>query len=727
MTDLKIRSTGSFWNPTLGCYVQLGGSKPRHPSSVYVGKAVRLQVRGVGAGLGTPGLPGFPGFPNTHAKLLMTPPKRKKKRGSATTLTHDQKLVWCVDSTTLGPFELTFLINMGSGAVLASLLHRNQRINSSDFQLFLEQSLRIPLTTRPMILITDSARAFVNDDVEAQCASNGLVLSRTEDYFNPIERVVGLIQRGIARTVLKTHMQSRRSRHLVRIWDQLKANPRVTDHTIQALKKGSVGARAGSHVFREALWQTPVFQEGKNAARAVYAAIVDLNDQPFDAGSQVSRRDCDIAIFIVPVILPSKGYPDTARIKSMSLDSVSRTQSAVQVVRNALSESPVVQTVPIDDFVNSVCQVRQNPDATVEVLTQGLTVINQNINRVNTNVGEVLRAVVDTAQVNEDRLSQHTQRLEAYIRKLEQQIHDQSVHQQQSTDKLNASHAHLNAIVTEVAANTQPRKKKTPGLTRTPLAPIHLGHMEQLMNATFAERNHYAVCRMRLCLVILFLTGMRVSELRQFRLKHLSTLFGRKFKGRKATRSITYDVSKTRKVHTQPLTDVGSRYAAKFQGEFRHLQELRKAWHHDWESSFLVSSEKLPYKPMSTEHLDRLVNLSLGQLDQPDHGLRYRSHSFRRGYIKDLWVRTNGDLKLTSVLIGHRSTATTARYIELDPADTIDAMARHGLITPRHAAHLTTELAQTQTPAPLSDPSSGEPDAEGVRWRRCSGPVRSWR
>lgn len=163
--------------------------------------------------------------------------------------------------------------------------------------------------------------------------------------------------------------------------------------------------------------------------------------------------------------------------------------------------------------------------------------------------------------------------------------------------------------------------------------------------------DRFSNCRRRLCLVILYITGLRVSNLLIFNVKHLKDLF----KTGKVTIPL---IKKGAAKHTIHLSDSGLSLLNK------HKKSLSILCKNKTISNPVFSSQLDLEKPISREHLDKELNNILVKASLK-LGKHLRTHSFRASFIKDLLVSVPVDW--VQEFVGHKdinSTLTSNRYLE---------------------------------------------------------------
>jgi len=171
----------------------------------------------------------------------------------------------------------------------------------------------------------------------------------------------------------------------------------------------------------------------------------------------------------------------------------------------------------------------------------------------------------------------------------------------------------------------------------------------ELIRAT--EGPNYLKVRLRLALCILAVTGIRINELLPLKIKQLQTLVHEYWIG--------IDRSKRGPSnHKAFLTKEGKKIIKDRQKDFELIFLMKEP------DSYLFTPESYCSKPIRREVITKEVNKVMHQVskklnDKPN----ITSHSFRIGYITQLWKDTK-DIEFVKQTIGHRKLDTTSAYVK---------------------------------------------------------------
>lgn len=146
------------------------------------------------------------------------------------------------------------------------------------------------------------------------------------------------------------------------------------------------------------------------------------------------------------------------------------------------------------------------------------------------------------------------------------------------------------------------------------------------------------------------MTGIRINELLTLKVSQLETLFKENW--------IAIDRSKRGPSnHKAFLTKEGKKTIQDRQKDFQLILLTKEP------DSYLFTAESNYYKPLDRVVITRDVNKVMREVSKqlPDK-LNITSHSFRIGYITQLW-KDSKDIEFVKQTIGHRNLDTTSAYV----------------------------------------------------------------
>ena len=161
----------------------------------------------------------------------------------------------------------------------------------------------------------------------------------------------------------------------------------------------------------------------------------------------------------------------------------------------------------------------------------------------------------------------------------------------------------------------------------------------------------YTSVRLRIAFCLLTVTGIRINELLPLKVGQLQTLLEAHWIG--------IDRSKRGPAnHKAFLTREGRKVVEERRKDFNFLFLMKTM------DSYIFTSELNHTKMLSRETITRDVNKIMGSVskslpNQPN----ITSHSFRVGYISQLWKDTN-DIEFVKQSVGHRKMDSTSSYVK---------------------------------------------------------------
>jgi len=179
--------------------------------------------------------------------------------------------------------------------------------------------------------------------------------------------------------------------------------------------------------------------------------------------------------------------------------------------------------------------------------------------------------------------------------------------------------------------------------------PINSEIYNQLMKEN--QSPSYIPTRTRIAICLLTVTGIRIGELLPLKVGQLETLLKEGW--------IAIDrLKKGPANHKAFLTSEGKKIVKARKRDFEFLFSMKG------KDSYVFTSDRKPYQMLRRETITMDVNkvmhaVSKGLPSKPN----ITSHSFRIGYITNLW-RDTSDIEFVRQAIGHSKIDTTSKYIE---------------------------------------------------------------
>lgn len=227
----------------------------------------------------------------------------------------------------------------------------------------------------------------------------------------------------------------------------------------------------------------------------------------------------------------------------------------------------------------------------------------------------------------------------------------------ESNNKLNEQLATVLAELNELKKERQQklsRKKARANRKRLPKRDAVTPEIYQALIQATESGNYYSytAARLRVALCLLAITGIRVNELLPLKVYQLKTLLTESW--------IKINRSKHGPSNYKAyLSKQGKQILKDRQKDFDLLYLLKE------DSSYIFSSQLDQNKHIRREQITKDINkimklVSENRTDQPN----LKSHSFRTGFITQLWKDTN-DIEFVRQVIGHAKLDTTSSYVQV--------------------------------------------------------------
>ena len=371
-------------------------------------------------------------------------------------------------------------------------------------------------------------------------------------------------------------------------------------------KHKSKKSKAQNKDFRKWFFNSEYFEE--RSFQAIEKAITEYNERQFSSG--ITRKEAEY--------YNTKLSPNEKFLLFKSSDDLANkiqrlNKEAIQKVKGELTNIIQSEKGTEEKIVQIQALVLEQESVTQDMLITGFTVV----------MGQ-----------NQEIIDKNKE-LRAQINILQEQI-------LVLTTELEKARA--------IERAKQERKEARAKRKRLPKRdPVNLEIYEQLI--TSVSGLDYTSARIRIAFLILMITGIRVNELLQLKVEQLLTLVNSGWIG--INRSKRGPSS-----HKAYLTPLGKKLVDQRNRDFEIIFAMKEL------DGYVFTSEKDQYKPLRRETLTREINLALRNLaekltDKPN----LTSHSFRAGFITQLWRDTN-DIEFVRQAIGHIKVESTSSYVE---------------------------------------------------------------
>jgi len=192
------------------------------------------------------------------------------------------------------------------------------------------------------------------------------------------------------------------------------------------------------------------------------------------------------------------------------------------------------------------------------------------------------------------------------------------------------------------------RLKRLARKTRPKKTAVQREHLDFVLNASRTQRG-YKASRLRVALTLLYITGVRASELLSIKSGQVEQLLV----------SGSIPITRKKRGETQKLAHLhgeGKLVLKLVQNDIALLLTGKES-----PEDFFFTAEGAP-NALSREHFQRLINNALQELKANYPHCYFSSHSFRAGFITNLWKK-GVDLSTISQIIGHKRIETTSLYL----------------------------------------------------------------
>lgn len=219
------------------------------------------------------------------------------------------------------------------------------------------------------------------------------------------------------------------------------------------------------------------------------------------------------------------------------------------------------------------------------------------------------------------------------------------------------------------AAKAARRAKRLARERRHQTQPFREEYLNWLLNfiKNNEKYNYVTKLRLRCVVLLLFMTGARVSEIRKLKVSKIITLLKKHYLevnlSKRGHRAHKFFIQKDGR-------DLIKRYRTDFLNLLNYSGFLKKDApatnfsNIDSEATDLFFFSKGGGSPLSRSFFTRHINAALQKTPElVERGLFLTSHSFRYGMITTLWNKTR-DIELVSQIMGHSSPNGSSGYVQ---------------------------------------------------------------
>lgn len=530
--------------------------------------------------------------------------------------------VLSLDETFLGDISLIFLINVTSGMILGWVISntatksKSSNLTSDDLIELIDDLIHhkkrggypsfqaLHGDKSPLYSDLGFIGLLEKYNIKFSWALGERLQNQMSETYNNV------IKRHVCRIILKTLSRS----------EMIALNKTLP----KDLARKRLDSKANDSKFREYFFKSNTVKS--QIFMAIPEAVDISNNSKHTLFSRCSRRDIEKEIRNAKkpslrsrnLELSARGTPEGDDFISKVMNNLARNGSMVPQKPIVIPEIlPGNKNQTSESFIDAIRQA--NRDTNVEI------------------INTIIKAVQVLGSQNDAQLKS---------------LNKKNLELQEKLDYL-VDQAHIAEMEKEAA--DEKRRKRALAIRdrkRDAIKEIHFDAARELAK----NRNMYIEARSRCALTLLFITGLRSSELRFITIDLLTELF----------QNGTMGVDRNKKgMKSKPatLTVHGRKTLAKSSEDFQFILNHKK----DNSTYFFTSLNR--DIPLARETIQKDLNKILDQLKTQYPGLYFRTHSFRAGYITRLW-RNGFDINKIRQAIGHKSISVTQGYIEdMDEAE----------------------------------------------------------
>lgn len=556
--------------------------------------------------------------------------------------------VWCMDATYFGPVHnrtnpkgvaLFSVLNWGSRRVLGYIVVGNGKdINSDHVLSCLETCIRKGKTAKPKYVHFDQHPAHMSNDLREFFWQEEICVSVSQGKFKnqQAESYHSQLKSSLIHDFLKTYSNQRNLFEKKLHLDWLK------------YKDLSLIRRSQLKEVRLACFKLPEFTSF--VTQNINRCIESINESKIQAVG-LTRNIVDAFFYITEYGL---GVKENSKHNPLSRADIISNEVLVRGVNIVSKDLDQLSPEEIENLAKAIhgdpLGIEKTQIKSLSILMGELKQIGEAFNQAE---NDRLKEKVAREKEREGFLQGQAEML-TEIRKLETEMVILRLQKEKVADE-----KRLKALRRE--------KRNRP---KNPSSALLREHFDFLMESLKSEPDSetFPKLRERMLFLMLFVTGLRISEVQQLQVYHVEKLFLSK------QPSLRVYIKKQRKYHHAFLSKEGLDLMLAHRPMFKKLKRYLTE-----KDAFLFCDKTKQNTVLNRDYLNREANTTLKHvLVRKYKDDKFTSHSFRRGLIENLWLVT-GDLEFVCQFIGHEKIATTHGYITKSTGVLKRSMDRHGL------------------------------------------------
>lgn len=561
--------------------------------------------------------------------------------------------IWVADETLLGiSYSLFLLANLKTRAIIAyGLKKAPKKAQLSGDEVLDIYSDTLQVYQKPHIIHTDTCPHYTTPDIRQWCQIKGIKLSTTENSPRQ-NQVIEAINKAIKDNLIEHILTNQNTTNSFKQWR--KRWPNEFKHMVKNKK-------IRSKSFRKFLFGSTYFSKIKNIFEICSHAVQKYNGKPNrpPLTSNFSReREEHLNKFIKNVEVISTDNKVENFAKSAAI--IESNKQAFKVTDETLK---AINAIPINN------EMKQKLKNQLIVFNKPISIISYLTNLTHfTNPSEanILKAIITTFSIQyqqQQKILESNEILLKRIKILEANSKKLANLNKEANSLIEDLVAYKNDIQRKEEEKLR-RKQKYRNREKQPLKnPIFENDYINLIKSisSRADLSEIKKIRLRVSFCILFLTGIRISELNELSLSQTMDLLFRGYadisrkKGGPANHRIQLTeraiiILKERKKDITALVN--------FLGF--QLTRVRKNEPAAFASKTLIFNFREKGNPsLERESITRIINEAL---KRTFNSKKITSHSFRVGFITQLYSIHN-DIYFVKDVVGHRNVTSTAAYI----------------------------------------------------------------
>ena len=508
--------------------------------------------------------------------------------------------IWTIDETIFNSKTIVFLVvNLKTRAIIGYILHpdcQNEDLIIELYERILEQ---YTIGQEPIYIHSDLEPTFVSKEVRDFLEEHKIEISSTLGEKNQ-NQVSEAINESIKSLVAEILIEKENK--------GLKAWRKTMSSKYKSWPKKK---RIRNKDFRKELFESDYFHTKR--WESIEEAIFRYNQRSFSNKSKVTRRQAEYY---------------NSKLQPRQIDNVQLVRSDDLLAQKVLNEN----VVAIEQAELEIKMILQAETSIETKMTQiALLTINEQ-----SQTKELLKKGFSGLALQNVELLNQNKDLKEQLELLQKQL-------------LRATEL-LEEMQRERFLKEENKRLRKNRKIQPKRDPMNLENYLFFISESERIKNKYLKARLRIAITLLFITGVRISELLPLRVSQVKTLFAEGW--------IAIDRSKRgHSSYKAFLTPEGFKIIKARKKDFEILLFFKD------DESFIFTAEN-SNKPLARGPFNRLINQFIKQISQDmPNKPNLTSHSFRIGFITKLW-RDTGDIEFVRQAIGHAKIETTSLYVE---------------------------------------------------------------